>query len=434
MEPAYWYLIEFVCLVAVSGFFSGSESAFFSISEIEARKIDEEKEVSPSSRRVIRLLQKPGRLLNSILIGNTLVNVAAATVAALFTSRLLRGAESALLVFLIQVVVVTLILLIFSEITPKIIAVKRSLAFARAVSLPVSAAVLLFTPLSLLFEKMTAGAALFLKLKKDKAFVNEDEFKTLFEVSEESGALKASERQMIHSIFEFRDTTVKEVMVPRMDIFSVEKDTGIEAFLEIVRERGHSRVPVYDDKVDNILGILHVKDILFYTGKNQEVPPLKDLARKAYFVPESKGINELLKEFQQERNHMAVVVDEYGGTAGLITLEDVIEEIVGEIQDEYDMEKPLYEKAGENEWLFDGKICMEDLNGVLGVVLPEDEEFESLGGLVLQILGHIPDAGETFEYENLIITVEKVDKQRIEKVRIRVASQGSAAADRTQQL
>lgn len=417
MDHTIWYLLEFLFLVLISGFFSGSESAFFSLTEIDVRRLNEI-DTGRAAKRVLALLNRPQRLLNAILIGNTLVNVSAATVAALFTSSLLHDADSPLLIFLIEVVVVTLVLLIFSEITPKIIAIKRSMAFTRAVSLPLTAVVLLLTPLSILFEKMTRGAALFLKLRKDRAFINEDEFKTLFEVSEETGALKASERRMIHSIFEFRETTVKEVMVPRMDVVSVEKDTPIDTFLELVKEEGHSRIPVYDGTVDNILGILHVKDILYWTGRDQAVPPLRDLVREAFFIPESKGIDELLRDFQQERNHMAVVVDEYGGTAGIVTLEDVLEEIVGEIQDEYDVEQPLIAQTGENEWIADGKISIEELNESLGTLLPEEEEFESLGGFILHMLEHIPEEGETVPHENLVMTVEQIHKQRIEKVRI----------------
>ncbi|MBN2414944.1 HlyC/CorC family transporter [bacterium] len=428
MDHTIWYLAEFVILVLISGFFSGSESAFFSLSDMDVRRL-KKTGAGHAAKRVLALLNRPQRLLNAILVGNTLVNVAAATVAALFTSRLLHDAGSPLLLFVIEVVVVTLVLLIFSEITPKIIAVKRAIPFARAVSMPLTGIVLLLTPISLFFETLTRGAALFLKLRKDRAFINEEEFKALFEVSEETGALKASERRMIHSIFEFRETTVREVMVPRTDVVSVEKDTPLEAFLELVQEQGHSRIPVYDGTVDNILGILHVKDILYWTGTGQPVPPLRELVREAYFIPESKGIDELLRDFQQERNHMAIVVDEYGGTAGIVTLEDVLEEIVGEIQDEYDVEQPLITQTGEKEWLADGKISIEELNDTLGLLLPEEEEFESLGGFILHMLEHIPEVGETVIHANVVMTVEQIQKQRIEKVRIEKRGTAAQAPD-----
>jgi putative hemolysin len=211
---------------------------------------------------------------------------------------------------------------------------------------------------------------------------------------------------------------VKEVMVPRMDMVRVEKNTPIDKVLAIVKEKGHSRIPVYDGKVDNIVGILVVKDLLPYMRGRREIPMLLDLVRKAYFVPESKMIGELLREFQKERIHMAIVVDEYGGTAGLVTLEDVIEEIVGEIRDEYDKEKPLFREIDERTWIVEGKIGIEELNDALGFHIPTEEDFESLGGFIFHLLGRIPQEKEQVEYDDLLLTVEKVRRQRIEKVRV----------------
>jgi len=420
VDVVWWYFLEFIVLVGLSGFFSGAESALFSLSEADVREIRERENESRALQRIIDLLHKPDKLLNTILIGNTLVNVAAAMSASLIMNHLLGGIVSELTIYILDIIIVTLILLIFSEVTPKVIAVKRALNFAAKVSLPLSFAVILFSPLTYIFGKLTAGAALMLKLRKDRSFIDEEEFKTLFEVGEENGTLKASEREMIHSIMEFRDTTVKEVMIPRMDIVSVEKDIPINDFLEIVKKEGHSRIPLYDDKVDNILGILHVKDILYYTGNMDEIPPLRSFVREAFFIPESMGISVLLKDFQRKHRHMAIVVDEYGGTAGLVTLEDVIEEIVGEIQDEYDIEAPLYKLVAENVWVVDAKISIEDLNEALSLNLPEEEGFESLGGLILKHLGHIPESDESFEYDMLVMTIETLENQRIEKVRIKL--------------
>ena len=354
-----------------------------------------------------------------ILVGNTVVNVAAATVAALFTSRFIPeeglGASSGIL---LEIIVVTLVILVFSEVTPKVFAVKQASRFALRVSLPLMAVVRVLTPVSFLFEKATQGVSSLIGVSKEAPFLNEEELKTLFEVSEEKGALDSSEREMIHSIFEFRETMVKEVMVPRMDMVRVEKDTPIDRVLAIVKEKGHSRIPVYDGKVDNIVGILVVKDLLPYMRGKREIPELLDLVRKAYFVPESKMIDELLREFQKERIHMAIVVDEYGGTAGLVTLEDVIEEIVGEIRDEYDKEKPLFREIDERTWIIEGKIDIEELNDALDFHIPTEEDFESLGGFIFHLLGRIPQEKEKVEYEDLLLTVEKVRRQRIEKVRV----------------
>jgi len=355
----------------------------------------------------------------SILIGNTVVNVAAATVAALFTSRFLHGRKFETSGgILVEIAVVTLVILIFSEVSPKVFAVRQAIPFALRVSFPLKAIVRCLIPVSFLLEKLTRGVSSFLGVRKESLFVDEEELKTLFEVGEEKGALDRSEKEMIHSIFEFRETIVKEVMVPRMDIVGVEKNTPLEEILTLVKEKGHSRIPVYEDKIDNIVGILFVKDLLPIMKGKKEVPQLMDLVRKAYFVPESKMIDELLKEFQRERIHMAIVVDEYGGTAGLVTLEDVIEEIVGEIRDEYDREKPLITRVDENAWLVEGKINIEELNEELDLEIPIEEDYGSLGGFIFSLMGRIPKEKEEVRYKDVRLTIERVQRQRIKTVRI----------------
>lgn len=420
MEVESWLsIVLFIFLIVFSAFFSGSESAYFSLSQLEVRRLQEEEKKSKGVKRILSLLERPRRLLTSILIGNTVVNVAAATVAALFTSRFIpKGRIGTSGGILLEIIVVTLVILIFSEVSPKVFAVKQAYHFALRVSLPLTGIVKVLTPISFLFVRVTHGISSFLGVKKEAPFVNEEELKTLFELGEEKGALDRTEREMIHSIFEFRETMVKEVMVPRMDMVCVEKDTPIEEILSLVKEKGHSRIPVYDEKVDNIVGILFVKDLLPYTRGRAEVPGLLDLVRKTYFVPKSKMIDELLREFQRERIHMAIVVDEYGGTAGLVTLEDVIEEIVGEIQDEYDRDLPLIRQVKEDIWLVEGKIDIEDLNESLGLNIPTEEDYESLGGFIFSLMGRIPQEKEEVRYKNLLLIVEKVQGQRIKKVRV----------------
>lgn len=408
----------FVLLLFFSAFFSGSESAYFSFSQMDLQRIRDEREKSKRMRRILALLEKPKRLLMSILIGNTIVNVAAATVAALFTRRLIPTGSSGNTIMIIQIIVVTLVILVFSEVLPKVFAVKQAIRYARMVSLPLQIIVTVLTPLAILFEKMTQAVSYVMGIHKEAAFIDEEEFKTLFEVGEDKGTLDSAEREMIHSIFEFRGTAVKEIMIPRMDMVCVEKETPIDDILILVKEKGHSRIPVYDDKVDNIAGFLFVKDLLPYMRGKKEVPSLDQLVRKAYFVPESKMIDELLKEFQKERIHMAIVVDEYGGTAGLITLEDVIEEIVGEIRDEFDKEAPLIRKTKENEWLIEAKIDIEELNEELGFDIPNEEDYESLGGFIFSLIGRIPQEKEEVVFQNLTLIIEKVQRQRINKVRL----------------
>ena len=426
MDIASWLSIGlFFLLIILSAFFSGSESAFFSFSQIDLERLREDKDKSRRGKRILILMEKPRRLLMCILIGNTIVNVAAATVAALFVSRQMpRGYTSQGTILLLQIVVVTLVILVFSEVSPKVFAVKQAFGFASRVSLPLKWFVRVLTPVSMIFEKMTGGVSFILGVHKEASFVDKDEFKALFEVGEEKGTLDSAEREMIHSIFEFRGTTVKEVMVPRMDMVCVEKDTPIEEILNLVKEKGHSRIPIYSEKIDNIVGILFVKDLLPYMNGEKEIPGLLDLVRKTYFVPESKMIDELMREFQRERIHMAIVVDEYGGTAGLVTLEDVLEEIVGEIRDEYDKETPLIRQVEENVWLIEGKIDIEDINESLDLNISTEEDYESLGGLIFSLLGRIPQEKEEVQYQNYRMIIEKVHRQRIKKVRMIRESSG----------
>ena len=407
------YLVLLVC----SAFFSGSESAFFSILPADLRKLKKMSDSAPA-RRVVLLLENPRRLLTSILIGNTIVNVAAATVAALLSGRMLPAEWMGGLGLLLVIFCVTLSILFFSEILPKIVAVKSAVAFAKRVAFPLQIFLYLTFPLSFIFENITRGIIKLFGIHKEIPFVNAEELKTLIEVGEEKGTLDQVEREMIHSIFEFRETMVKEIMVPRMDMLCLEKTTSVDEVLTHVKAKGHSRIPVYEDKVDNIIGILYVKDLLPFLVTQKNMPNLSALVRKAYFIPESKQIDELLKEFQQERLHMAVVVDEYGGTAGLITLEDIIEEIVGEIRDEYDREIPLVRKLDDLTWTADGKINIEELNEAVSLDLPTEEDFESLGGFLFNELGRIPQEQDSVVFESIRFIIEQVKRQRITSVRI----------------
>ncbi|MCK5147100.1 HlyC/CorC family transporter [bacterium] len=408
-------LLLFLVLILMSAFFSGSESAYFSLSEADLFKLRGSDNGPRAHQRVVQLMSSPRRLLLGILIGNTVVNVAAATLATLIIHKYWPHGP---LAFTAEIVGVTLILLIASEVTPKILALKQTTRFALAVSLPLLVVIKVLTPMTFLFDQITRMLARIFRVRGELPFADAEELKTLLEVGEENGALDENEREMIQSVFDFHDTIVREVMVPRTDIVQVEKDTSIDEVLLLVKELGHSRIPVYEEQVDQIIGILHVKDLLPFMRGAKAMPALSALVRKAYFIPESKMIDELLKDFQQERIHMAIVVDEYGGTAGLVTLEDIIEEIVGEIRDEYDKELPLIVQLGKDSWRVDGKIGINELNEALELAIPEDEEYDSLGGFILSFLGHIPEADEKASYANVLMIVESVESQRIQTVKI----------------
>ena len=410
-------LIIFLVLIVLSAFFSGSEAAFFSLSK---EMIDRLKEsTSRTSVRIVSLLAKPRLLLVTILVGNTIVNVAAATVAALITTDISSYFQlSEHIAIIIEVVIVTLILLIFSELTPKIFAVKNSYKFAAAVSIPLQIFNFFLYPIVFFLDKFPNLLSGLLATRVKKHLLSKEELKTLIEVSEEKGTLEEDEKEMIHSIFEFSQTTVREIMVPRIDMVCAEKSISFNELVDIIKTEGHTRIPLYDEKVDNILGIIHAKELLPFIDGSSEKVDLASLARPAFFVPESKPIDELLKDFQVEKQHMAIVVDEYGGTAGLITLEDVIEEIVGEIQDEYDTEKPLFKKIDDSHFLVDAKIDLDELNDELEMNLPVDQSYESLGGFIFSLIGSVPQKKQEIEFGIYKFIIERIERNRIREVLI----------------
>ncbi|MCD6116394.1 HlyC/CorC family transporter [bacterium] len=434
METDSWLLLTvFVILVGLSAFFSGSESAFFSIPDDELAKIKDDKKQSRGESRILWLLKRPRRLLMTILIGNTIVNVGAATTAAFFSASVIPGNGSgSALGIIVEIAVVTFVLLMFSEVSPKIFAVKEPVRFADKVSLPIKGVVIAGTPVTVLIEWVMSVLLRSLKVKKEMPFMNEEELKALIDVGTEKGTLDIAEREMIHSIFEFGETTAKEVMIPRTDMICLDISTSITKVLSIIKKYGHSRIPVYEENIDNIKGLLYVKDLLPFMKAGRNLPRIENLLHRALFIPESKRIDELLKEFQKERMHMAIVVDEYGGIAGLVTMEDVIEEIVGEIRDEFDMEKPLLRKVDDNTWVVEGKIDIEDLNDKTNLDIPADEGYESLGGFIFAHLGHIPVEDEKVIWKDVEMIVEKVQKQRIKRVKVTVKKENTSGRQEEQ--
>ncbi len=360
------------------------------------------------------------QLLISIVVGNTIVNITTASIAAILTFRLCAALGFPEKIgILLDIIVVTFVLLVTSEILPKVIAVRKPAPFARKASGLLNFFYYIFYPISFPLARFTSLLQNQMGLRREKALLSEEELKTLADVGEEHGALQKDEKEMIHSIFEFGETMVKEIMVPRTDMVCVNINTPINQLMQIVRKKLHSRIPVYEDRIDNILGILYVKDLLpFITSRTKEKIKLQKLTRPAYFVPEQKKIDELLREFQKERIHIALVVDEYGGIAGLVTLEDIIEEIVGEIQDEYDKELPLYKELEDGSYIVNGRMPLEEINEELHLNLPTEEGVETISGFILSLLGSLPTAHELVEYDGYRFVVEEVAKNRILKVRI----------------
>lgn len=419
MSPLiFFYIAIFVLLLGLSAFFSGSETAYFSLTSAQLDKF--KKSRRKDRQRVVKLLKWPRQLLITIVVGNTMVNITIASIAAVLTSRLSHAMElNENLIILLDVIVVTFVILILSEILPKVIAVRRPERFSVRASLLLMIIHYLLYPITYPLARFTHILQTRAGFSESKTLLTEDELKTLAEVGEEQGTLQKDEKEMIHSIFEFGETTVKEIMIPRTDMVIVDTNTTLSQLMQLVKTKLHSRIPVYKDKIDNIIGILYVKDLLPYLSKRKrERIDLEKMVRPAYFVPEQKKIDELLREFQEEHIHMALVVDEYGGIAGLVTLEDIIEEIVGEIQDEYDREAPLYKKIDQNSYIVDGRMSIEELNEELNLNLPPEEDVETISGFILSLLGSLPKEKESIMFENKRLTVEKINRNRILKVRI----------------
>ena len=413
-----FYATTFIVLLGFSAFFSGSEIAFFSLTQSDIDTF--QSSTSSGEQRVARLMLTPRQLLITIIVGNTVVNITTASLAAILTTRICEQFNfNPKIGILLNVVVVTLVILITSEVVPKVIAVRNHLSFSKISGGPLFLLFYLFYPITFLLTRFTRFVQNSVGFTAEKTHLSEEELKTLVEVGAEHGTLEKDEKEMIDSIFEFGETTVKEIMIPRTDMVCIEMNSPLPQILELVKNKLLSRIPVYEDRIDNIIGILYVKDLLPLIGKKKKDRfDLKKLARPPYFVPEQKKIDDLLRHFQKERIHMALVVDEYGGVAGLVTLEDVIEEIVGEIQDEHDKESPLYQKIDKDIFVVDGRMSLEEINEEFHLNLPTEEGVETIGGFILSLLGALPKPQDATRYGKYKFVVQEIGKNRILKVRI----------------
>jgi len=368
-------------------------------------------------KSIIRLLDDPQRTLISILIGNMFVNIAASSLATYLAIKLIGnigiGIASGIMIFTI---------LVFGEIVPKSLAVANAEAISKRVARPIEIISTGLFPLIKFFKVIISALYYFFGKKsvKEKKEITEEDLITLIDAGKDEGVIEEGEKEMIRNIFEFGDTMVKEVMIPRVDMACIPSDTELGSILKLIKKMGHSRIPVYEETIDNIIGILYAKDLLgiyeqWYTSK--EKFDLKEITRKAYFVPENKKIDELLDIFQKDRIQIAIAIDEYGGTAGLITMEDVVEEIVGEIIDEYDKEIKLFEIIEDNTVIADAIISIDKINEILNTKIPEND-FETLGGFIFDLLGRVPKKGEKIKYQNFQMIIEQVVRNRIRRVKI----------------
>ncbi|MGM9536482.1 MAG: HlyC/CorC family transporter [Intestinibacter sp.] len=405
-------IVLLVFLLAGSAFFSASETALMSLSKIRIRYMEDEG--VKGAKLVASLIEKSSDLLSSILVGNNIVNIAATSVStALFMS--IFGAQGVA----IATAVMTVLVLIFGEITPKTIAANSPEKVALLVSKPINLIMKIVKPLVWVFNLLTGVIFKLMGIDNDgvKPFITEEELKTMVNVSHEEGVLEMEEREIINNVFQFGDMQAKEAMVQRLDMVAVNIEDSYDEIIEMFKSEKLSRLPVYQESIDDIVGILNVKDIIFLSDEEIENFDIKDYIREAFFTYEFKKITQLLEEMKKEKSQMAIVVDEYGGTAGLLTIEDLVEVIVGDIDDEYDEEEEEIVKISENEYLVEGSTKIIDVNETLEINL-ESEEFDSIGGFIIGYLKRIPEENELIQVENVKFNIESIDKNRINKIRI----------------
>ena len=412
MEPRQiWQIVAHIILLNLSGFFSMSETALMSLSKIRTRHMVEEG--VKGAKLVQKLTEDPNKLLGAILIGNNIVNIGASAIATTLFVDLLGASGAG-----VATAVMTVLVLIFGEITPKSIAKQKSEKVSLIVSSPISVIVKVFKPFIGIF---TAISSLFIRIlggdpKATEPFITEEELKTMVGVSEEEGVLEDVEKEMIFNVFDFVDTQAKDVMVQRVDITAVDIDSTYEEVLDVIKSEQFSRIPVYNQTIDDIIGILNVKDLII-SDEDKEGFSVSKYMREPFYTFEFKKIKELFKEMKKSRNHMAVVLDEYGGTVGIVTIEDLIEEVFGDIEDEYDDYDDEVKVVKEDEYIVDGSAKLDDISELIGVNM-ESEEFDSVGGLIIGELGRFPENNEEVNLNNIRFVVEELDKNRIKKVRI----------------
>lgn len=406
-----WQIILLIILLIMSGFFSMSETALMALSKIRIRHMVDEG--VKGAKLVQKLTEDPNKLLGALLIGNNIVNIGASALATSIAISIL-GENSVGLV----TVLMTVLVLIFGEITPKSIAKQNSEQVSLKVSKIVDIIVKLLKPFIGIF---TGISSIFIRLlggnpKASEPFITEEELRTMVGVSEEEGVLEDVEKEMIFNVFDFADAQVKDVMVQRVDIIAVDSEASYEEVLEIIKTEQFSRIPVYNENIDDIVGVLNVKDLII-AGQNKEGFKVLDYMREPYYTFEFKKIKELFGEMKKTRSHMSVVLDEYGGTVGVVTIEDLIEEVFGDIEDEYDDYEKDIEVVKEDEFIVDGSAKLDDISELIGVNM-ESEEFDSVGGLLIGELGRLPEHKEEVTLNNIRFIVEEIDKNRIKKIRI----------------
>ena len=415
----YLNVLILVILILLSGFFSAAETALSAYRSNYLEKLDEEKH--PKKYAVMKKwLKDPNAMLTGIVIGNNVVNILASSIATIVIVNYFgnKGSSVAL-----ATAIMTILILIFGEITPKLMARNNSAKIAETVSVIIYVLSIILTPVvyCLIFISRFVGRILGVNMTSPQLMITEEDIISFVNVGNAEGIIEEDEKEMIHSIVTLGETSAKEVMTPRTSMLAFEATKTINEVWDEIIDNGFSRIPIYEETIDNIVGILYVKDLMEHIKNNELDIPIKQFIRSAYFVPETKSIIEILKEFRGLKVHIAMVLDEYGGVVGLVTIEDLIEEIVGEIRDEYDdEEESFYKKIADNEYEVDAMTDIETINKDLELNLPISEDYESLGGLIVTTTGKICEVGDEVQIDNVYLKVLEVDKMRVSKVFIRI--------------
>ncbi|SHI80610.1 gliding motility-associated protein GldE [Flavobacterium haoranii] len=409
-------VITVLVLLLCSAFISGSEVALFSLSQ---KDIDDLKETDYSKGNLItNLLERPKKLLATILVANNFINIAIVIIFSSFSERIFGAVASEIIRFILEVVVVTFLILLFGEVLPKIYANRNNIAFSKLVATPISILEKLLSPLTIPMRNVTLYIEK--KFSVQKVNFSVDQLSQALELTNQEETTQ-EEQKILEGIVTFGNTEVRQVMSPRIDVFALDLSETFGEILPKIIDKGYSRIPVYKETIDQIEGVLFIKDLIPHIDENKDFQ-WQQLIREPFFIPENKKLDNLLKEFQGMKNHLAIVVDEYGGTSGLITLEDILEEIVGDISDEFDDEDIIFSQIDEKNFVFEGKISLKDFFRIVDINEEEFEnskgEAETLAGFILEISGNFPKKNQKIHFKNYTFTIESLDKRRLKQIKV----------------
>ena len=406
-------LAAVLILLMLSAFFSSAETALTTVNKMRVRTLAESGD--KRAAMVAAVIEDPAKMLSTILIGNNIVNLSASSLMTTLTLRVFGNAAVG-----VATGVLTLLILVFGEITPKtmstLYAEKISFAYAGAIHV----LMVVLTPVIFIVNKLSMGVLFLLRVDPNKKQdpITEDELRTIVEVSHEEGVIESEEKKMINNVFDFGDAVAKDVMVPRIDMVMVDVNATFDELMELFQNERFTRIPVYEENTDNVIGIVNMKDFILFDHEKEKNFSIRDYLRQPLYTYEYKKTAELMLEMRKTFNNIVIVLDEYGATAGLITLEDMLEEIVGEIRDEYDEdEEDLIRRIGPREYVVEAAMKLDDLNDQLGLDL-ESEDYDSIGGFIIGLLDHLPEEGEEVTHKTLRFVVDKVDRNRIDKIHL----------------